>query len=290
MRKLLLISALAISPIFNYGQQLYNDFEIGGEKHHTFGFRHGDLNDPSTNIDTTGINKSDRCARYVRTETEQFDVMHMNLFQKLANVSNYASSFSAQKIKMKVYTEASIGTRIELQLGMISNDNYPSGVHSVYVTETKKQYEWEELEFDFWEIPFGSTTSATSIDRLSLLFNPDPQTLKADTFYFDDLTGPEFLDVSILEQTIENHQNILEQNYPNPANDITTISFELKENTQVHLNLFDLNGRKISTLASGNFTVGIHNINTNVQHLQSGVYMYQLQTGTAIFNRRMVVY
>ncbi|MDQ3192570.1 MAG: T9SS type A sorting domain-containing protein [Bacteroidota bacterium] len=284
-----LIIILALFPLFNYGQQLYNDFEVNGVREHVFGFRHGSLDTTFINMDDTGINNSVRCARYVRSDNAIYDIIHMRLLEKLSDVSNYSSSFSALKIKMKMYTEAPVGTPIELQLGSFINDSYPSGVHSVYVTQTSVQNEWEVLVFDFWETPFGSATPATSIDRITLLINPDPQTLKADTFYFDDLTGPAFLDVSITEQTYYN-KDVLDQNYPNPARNNTTISFEIKENTYVQLDLFDLHGKKISSLAKGVHTIGTHKVNINVKHLQSGIYMYQLQTGTTVINRRMIVY
>lgn len=288
MKKLLLMFILALSPMLIFSQEIYRDFEINGIELHDFGFRHGILDTTFSNMDTTGLNESKRCAKYVRNDTVLYDVVHLKMYKKLSDVSNYSSSFATKKIKIKMFTDAPVGTPIHLQLGSQNDNSYPSGVHSTYETQTTVQNEWEELIFNFIEIPMGSMVSATNIDRISLLFNPAPQTIVGDTFYFDDLTGPNISDVSINKQALEKGTR-LDQNYPNPASDITSISFELNENTLIELDLIDINGKKILTLAKGNFMKGPHSVTVNVNNLSKGIYMYQLQTGTSVFNKRLIV-
>ncbi len=71
------------------------------------------------------------------------------------------------------------------------------------------------------------------------------------------------------------------KNYPNPFNPETTISFELRENAQVELTVFNIKGQKVTTLAKGNYTKGINKVvwngmNTQNKSVSGGVYFYKL--------------
>ncbi|PKK82095.1 MAG: hypothetical protein CVT49_15395 [candidate division Zixibacteria bacterium HGW-Zixibacteria-1] len=61
-------------------------------------------------------------------------------------------------------------------------------------------------------------------------------------------------------QTILPSRTALNQNYPNPFNLSTEISFSLAEPGHVTIDIYNLLGRKIVTLADGVFEVGEHNI------------------------------
>jgi len=54
--------------------------------------------------------------------------------------------------------------------------------------------------------------------------------------------------------------NALKQNYPNPFNPETNIDFELEEGGYVTLEIFDSRGRKVITLAEGDYSPGIHTV------------------------------
>lgn len=71
----------------------------------------------------------------------------------------------------------------------------------------------------------------------------------------------------------------LEQNYPNPFNPATRINFQLPENSNVTLSVYDVTGRTIAELISGKYyTAGYHSIEFNASSLSSGVYFYKLTT------------
>ncbi|KAA3610776.1 MAG: T9SS C-terminal target domain-containing protein [Calditrichaeota bacterium] len=79
------------------------------------------------------------------------------------------------------------------------------------------------------------------------------------------------------------------QNYPNPFNPITTIRYELSENSKVNISVFDLTGRKIKTLASGQQSTGVHELVFDASVLTSGVYIYKLITNSFEKSRKMIV-
>ncbi|MGQ9643203.1 MAG: T9SS type A sorting domain-containing protein, partial [Ignavibacterium sp.] len=68
----------------------------------------------------------------------------------------------------------------------------------------------------------------------------------------------------------------LEQNFPNPFNPSTMISFSLKTDADVSLKVFNLLGQEIATLVNGRLTAGIQQVNFNAENLTSGVYFYRI--------------
>lgn len=68
----------------------------------------------------------------------------------------------------------------------------------------------------------------------------------------------------------------LSQNYPNPFNPVTQIDFEIPENGNVNLSIYDNSGKLVSTLTNGFKTAGYYTVNFNATSLASGVYFYRL--------------
>lgn len=85
--------------------------------------------------------------------------------------------------------------------------------------------------------------------------------------------------IGIAHQTLPFKYELL-QNYPNPFNPFTIISYNLKSNAYVNLDIFDINGRKITNLVDGFQTPGKYNVPFSISNypLSSGIYYYRLST------------
>ena len=70
---------------------------------------------------------------------------------------------------------------------------------------------------------------------------------------------------------------VLSQNYPNPFNPATMISFGLPSNAMVSLKVYDVLGREVSTLLSGELPAGTYSEQWSGEGLPSGEYFYRLQ-------------
>jgi len=91
----------------------------------------------------------------------------------------------------------------------------------------------------------------------------------------------------------------LSQNYPNPFNPGTEIPFALPERAQVTLQIFDLNGRLVTTLVNGTLDAGYHRVTWNGKdqggnNVSSGIYIYQLKItaedgSVRTFHRKMTL-
>ena len=93
--------------------------------------------------------------------------------------------------------------------------------------------------------------------------------------------------VETVEGVPDNFQ--LFNNYPNPFNPITTISFSLPVRSDVHLLLFDLLGRVVKEIAAGNYEAGTHQVKLNASGLSSGVYFYKLEAGNFVSTKKLVL-
>ena len=81
----------------------------------------------------------------------------------------------------------------------------------------------------------------------------------------------------------------LQQNYPNPFNPVTNIEFFIPSNGFVKLEVYDLLGRKISTLIYEQKNAGTHVIKFDGSNLSSGVYIYSLFYNGNVYSRKMLL-
>jgi len=72
----------------------------------------------------------------------------------------------------------------------------------------------------------------------------------------------------------------LTQNWPNPFNPRTGIKFGLPEASFVSIRVFDVEGREVATLVSGNLQAGNHTAVWNAEAFHSGVYLVKMETPT----------
>lgn len=73
----------------------------------------------------------------------------------------------------------------------------------------------------------------------------------------------------------------LKQNFPNPFNPSTIIEYDINQDGQVKIDVFNIQGEKVNTLvnehqAAGNHTISWDGVNQNGERLPSGIYFYRL--------------
>lgn len=82
---------------------------------------------------------------------------------------------------------------------------------------------------------------------------------------------------------------MLDQNYPNPVSDVTTISYGVRAAANVRLELHDALGREVATLLDQVVEAGRHDVQFDTSSLAPGVYFYRLAAGGQVVVRRMLV-
>ncbi len=71
----------------------------------------------------------------------------------------------------------------------------------------------------------------------------------------------------------------LHQNYPNPFNPQTTITYELKDNAQVSLKIYNIIGQLVETIVNEHKNAGFHTIKWRTENVVSGIYFYRIKAG-----------
>ncbi len=77
--------------------------------------------------------------------------------------------------------------------------------------------------------------------------------------------------------------------YPNPFNPTTVISYSLPHASEVHLTVFDIQGRLVETLIAERQEAGLHTVQFDGSGLTSGIYFCHIQAGSFRETQRMVL-
>lgn len=81
----------------------------------------------------------------------------------------------------------------------------------------------------------------------------------------------------------------LEQNFPNPFNPTTSISFHIPSRTFVSLKVFDILGREVAILISEELLAGDHSAHWDATGFPSGTYFYRLQSGSYSETKKLIL-
>jgi photosystem II stability/assembly factor-like uncharacterized protein len=81
----------------------------------------------------------------------------------------------------------------------------------------------------------------------------------------------------------------LSQNFPNPFNPTTKISYELPFNSYVSVKVYDMLGKEVRTLANGYQNAGSYNITFDASNLSSGLYFYTINAGSFVKTMKMIL-
>ncbi|MBN1300908.1 MAG: T9SS type A sorting domain-containing protein [Melioribacteraceae bacterium] len=82
---------------------------------------------------------------------------------------------------------------------------------------------------------------------------------------------------------------MLYDNYPNPFNPTTNITYELKTSVHINLSVFNVLGELVAVLDSGYKKPGKHSVIFNAAGLQSGVYFYKLVAGEYSVTKKLIL-
>ncbi len=83
-------------------------------------------------------------------------------------------------------------------------------------------------------------------------------------------------------------------NYPNPFNPTTTINYNIANETNVELNVYNVKGQRVTTLINDRMQPGYHSvtwdgIDNDNKKVSSGVYFYRLKADDKILTKKMML-
>ncbi|MDP8322276.1 MAG: T9SS type A sorting domain-containing protein [Candidatus Stygibacter australis] len=149
--------------------------------------------------------------------------------------------------------------------------------------------EGEEIEFAFW---YDDRSEIERCNSYSV-FDEDADVFRQQSL----LTGTPGIHYEVsfkggYEEVIPVDHNLL--CYPNPFNPELTISFNLEAQKEVKLDIYNVKGQKVKSLAAETFRPDDYNIvwkgdDNAGNKVSSGVYYIRLQVGEEIVNRKVIL-
>ncbi len=92
------------------------------------------------------------------------------------------------------------------------------------------------------------------------------------------------------EIIIENPDGfVLNNNFPNPFNSMTKMEFRIQSKQYVTLIVYDVLGKKVSTLVNEEKSAGEYSINFNASNLPSGIYFYRMTSGKFTTTKKLIL-
>jgi hypothetical protein len=153
----------------------------------------------------------------------------------------------------------------------------------------------------FWQVGTSATLETTSIFKGTIIADQSISlntgasvegrllaSIGEVTIASSTITVPELLATAIDDETVPNGFH-LSQNFPNPFNPSTTISYQLPVTDQVTLTITDMLGRDVSVLINDVQTAGIHQIVWDARGFPSGTYFYRLEAGSHVSVKQLVL-
>ncbi|MBK8290929.1 MAG: DUF1501 domain-containing protein [Flammeovirgaceae bacterium] len=150
-----------------------------------------------------------------------------------------------------------------------------------------------EMQFDYRQVYANLLRDWMLVDEAKI---------NSDIFFKDFINGPKEdgagsyeplpLATQVISGVQENFINarfVLEDCFPNPATDFTTIKFRINTANLVDLTLINNQGRTVKTLLHEEQPEGEHLVRAYVGDLPTGVYFYQLKTSFVTQTKKLVV-
>mgnify|MGYP006278269009 CR=1 FL=1 len=178
--------------------------------------------------------------------------------------------------------------------GMTWEIIYPEGGYSVDALHSTNHYLTGEPAFSgsqpFWkEETFLLDGEWSSPESLMVRFDFASTSRVEDVgWYIDDIRIFDPGYVGVDPPGIADSFQLF-QNYPNPANASTVIEFTVPERTSVTLKLYDLRGRDVTTIFSGEVPRGRFRHVEDLSRLSSGLYFVRLESREYTAIRKLMV-
>ena len=196
---------------------------------------------------------------------------------------NYqGTEFSAQNVSGMTYLHIDYWTDNSTALKFFVISQTPT-VDSDYHTFAIVSEQWVSVDIPLTTFP---NVDLTDVFQFKVEGNG---TIYWDNFYFYS----NLVEVDNRSETFP-QGFALEQNFPNPFNPVTTLRYDLPENSYVNVTVYDMLGRQVRTLVNTTQDAGFRSVIWNATNdygkpVSAGIYLYQIQAGKFVQTKKMVL-
>jgi hypothetical protein len=244
---------------------------------------------------------------------DRFDAWHLvsmnTSFLEFYSTSSEGNPLSIQHLPRKMYRTADIA----LLVGGFIDARKVTGPYQIELTDARNIPDMWELELydraTRKSVMLTLPASQASMAKATGNDNPNNAItfeMAADTsaalsgLHWMDQAGPRKATATSEDRfELKVHPNgefadipeqvTLEQNYPNPFNPSTSIVYTIPEEMKVRLEIYDILGRKVTTLVDANQNAGRYTVQLDMSPFASGVYIYRLATGEKAITKKLTL-
>lgn len=194
------------------------------------------------------------------------------------------SKIGDTEVNMRYYIETSIKNKLIPIIGTIQyfNDknNQRLKTANLYVTQINTLYKRLAKEYNIYVADINRVIGR-DFSLYQDYVHPNAEGYKLISYVWFDAINHAIEDRLLLVG--------LNQNYPNPAIDRTTIGFSLSQAGHVKIDLYNISGTFIKTLYDSYQNAGYQTINVPLNELNTGIYIYSMQVGGQVISKKMIV-
>lgn len=260
--------------------------------------------------------------------TDAFTLSYNNLLTRWSNPSTYVGGNTDISIQL-VSENAGICTVKVFSTynsGLSLPPSKPQFLKVQAGQNNRPYLTWDEnleddiLRYDVWKKKFingswqwsflTSTTNNFYLDATEVFCGPPPaqcenqayvyyKILAVDTDYqqsvFSDPvvaavqgSPPDKISVDLPSSEKPTEYSLM-QNFPNPFNPVTTISYSIPSNGLVTLKVYDILGTELAELVNEAKEAGNYSVTFNASNLPSGIYFYTLTSGNYTATKKLIL-
>ncbi|MBT3232045.1 MAG: T9SS type A sorting domain-containing protein [Calditrichaeota bacterium] len=203
-----------------------------------------------------------------------------------------------EDLKFNTHAEHLEGMLVRIGSFEIDTINVAPELDGIYLPITDAG---EDIENEGWmttyglsedvreELEIGIFGRGTTITHLTGVF------VENQTYAIAPRMAEDFGNIEIVidgvggDPSIIPEQVTLEPAYPNPFNSITQLGFVLPIKSDVYLAVYDLSGRLVTSIISGEMKAGHHRTSFDAADVSAGVYILKLETDRATVSQKLVL-
>ena len=231
---------------------------------------------PLTSADSTPVPTSTGWGSRGRT----IAIPNIAIPQDEANQGNRVCGFS---IAFKTMVPYQFGDTMETRDGSVPTKRLNYFGHNMYLNEGTEVVQTEYWNNSWWvpsEIAYGGTLNGWA--------NSIPGNAYFDDRYISYAIHVTNATIGYGEPLGE---NVTISVYPNPVSRSQTLmlDFELVNAEDVQIEIYDMMGNLVKTVADGYYTAGTHLVDVDITDLPAGIYLYKVQAGDASTTKKITV-
>ncbi|MDZ4711069.1 MAG: T9SS type A sorting domain-containing protein [bacterium] len=204
-----------------------------------------------------------------RSGTHTWGGNHGTIISQDNSMRSYSKILPTEQIQNGVYYENG-----KVHLTWVTPQSRSLYFKSIHLTDESKNKIADTIENGVSEGEYTSVT--TQMENLIVVYNQSNNLYVLCRKLNNDLQDAR-------------HQNIIIDNFPNPFNPSTKITYSIPSDGFVRLSVFDLTGKLISTPEEGFRTSGNYNVTFDGNNLATGVYFYRLEMNGYTVTKKMTL-